>query len=153
MTPVRVRRGLDVTSLAIGIATTLVVVGLGFGVVTYTASRSTPEDGPKPRTAPPVVHAKPAAPAPQPAKPSAANPSTAKPIVKPEIAPAPRPVVAAPDPAPALAPASASRSTRRRRRLRRGPCPSRHERSRHGRAPAASTEAVGFELTPAVGAS
>ena len=114
MTPVLARRGLDVTSLVVGVTTTLVLVGLGFGVITYTTSRSSQEGSVSPRALPSVVHARPAEPA---AKPAA--PSVVKPIAKPEIAPAPKPVIArAPEPtpprptppAPAVAPAPQPRA-------------------------------------------
>jgi hypothetical protein len=40
--PVRGRRGLDATSLVVGVTTTLVLMGLGFAVWSYTATRSLP---------------------------------------------------------------------------------------------------------------
>lgn len=98
MTPVRARRGLDATSLVVGVATTLAVVGLGLALWSYTASRSEPSSSAS-RT-PTIVHSTPAKPVP--AVRPIENPIE-KPGATPELAPAPKPVVAAiPQPAPVL---------------------------------------------------
>jgi outer membrane biosynthesis protein TonB len=148
MTPVQVRRGIDVTSLIVGIAMTLVIVALGFGVWSYTESRSAPEAAAPPR--PTVVHATKPAPKPQPAAPSVEKPvekPLAQPLeqraaspaiapVPPRIAKSPSPPVAraeipAPTPRPLPSPASV---------------PAAAERS----AAELSPTAAGFELTPDV---
>jgi protein phosphatase len=106
MTPVRARRGLDATSLVVGVTTTLVVVGLGLAIWSYTESRKTPES--RAAAPPTVVHAakpKPSPePAPAPARVSVERPvekPSVTPVAKPEVAPAPKPVVMAlPQPAP-----------------------------------------------------
>jgi hypothetical protein len=86
---VRRRRGLDATSLAVGVTTTLLVLGLGFALWSYTVARRTPAEPavqPAPRSAPART-----APAPRPSAP----PAAAR-----ERAPAPAP----PAPAPAVVP-------------------------------------------------
>ncbi len=149
MTPVRVRRGLDVTSLVVGIATTLVVVGLGIGFVTYTAARSPQEAGASRPASPALVHPRPAAPAPQPASPAPAQPIP-KPLAEPEIAPAPKPSVSqlpaptpprAPTPPPDVAPAPQRRAP---------PTPAGVPAATASSAAEAAPSVARFELTPAV---
>ena len=137
MIPVPARRGLDATSLVVGVTTTLLVVGLGLAVWSYTTARSTPTRAAAPL--PTVVHAAPARPTPQPA-------TTPQPV----IAPAPKPVVAkAPEPTPppatrlvpAVAPAPQPRTLPTAPRVPAAPDPSL----------AQSGASVGkFELTPEV---
>ncbi len=103
MTPLRRRRGLDATSLAVGVTTTLLVLGLGFALWSYTVARRTPESAAL-DPAPKIVRTAPArpAPAPKPSEPPVARPEPPRPA---RPAPAPTttaaPVVAPPAPAPA----------------------------------------------------
>jgi protein phosphatase len=120
MTPVRVRRGLDVTSLVVGVGATLLVVGLGIGMWSYTTARSVPVVRAAPPPVPPSSHATKPAPEPQRAAPAVVKPIE-KPPAKPEIAkPAipPEPRVEKPPVAPAAQaaiPAAQPRALPRRR--------------------------------------
>jgi hypothetical protein len=98
---VRGRRGLDWTSLVVGVTTTLVVVGLGFALWSYTTARSTSGAAPA-QEPPPVVHAVPARPAtaPKPIERPSERPIE-RPVAKPELAPAHTPVLARTEPPPA----------------------------------------------------
>ena len=140
MTPVQVRRGLDVTSLIVGVGTTLAIVGLGFGIWSYTTARNAPESLAPPRTRPAVVQSTPPAPRPQPAVPSLAKPHEMQ-AAKPEISPAPPPRV---EKLPAAAPARAAIPARQPGTVA-GPAsvPAAAERSAEAPSPTAS----GFELT------
>ena len=113
MTPVPVGRGIDMTLLIVGIAATLVIVALGFGVSFYTESRSVPEAAASPRSrsqptavlrAKPVPRAQPAAPSVEKQVTRAKKP-VALPLEKPaasaEIAPTPPPRLATVPAAPA----------------------------------------------------
>ena len=155
MMPVRVRRGIDVTSLIVGIAATLVIVGLGFGALRYTGSRSATETAAQPQPRPTVSHATKPAPRPQPVAPAVEKPvqkpietPRAKPLEKPaaspEIARVPPPQLTKP---PIPLAARAENPTPRPPAL---PSPASVPAAAERPAAEPSPTAAGFELTPDV---